>query len=172
MTRRRTLAFGIAVLVIALDQLAKAWLLGHLGAVGTSLLGPIRITLSFNSGVSFGFLRSNAPWTRWLLAVFSLAVSLALARWAWRAEKAVTAAGLGFVIGGALGNMVDRLARGRVVDFIDASALHFPWVFNLADSAITVGVALLLLESVFLDRSDASHGRNGAKGLDKLETRP
>jgi len=103
-TRRRALAFAIALLVIVLDQLAKSWLLGHLGAVGTDLLGPVRISLSFNSGVSFGFLRSDAGWTRWLLAAFSLAVSIALVRWAWRAEKSMTAAGLGFVIGGALGN--------------------------------------------------------------------
>lgn len=171
MTARRTLAFAIALAVVVLDQLAKSWLLGHLGVVGQGI-GPIRVSLSFNSGVSFGFLRSDAEWTRWLLAAFSLAVSLALARWALKAEKTITAVGLGFVIGGALGNMVDRLARGRVVDFIDASALHFPWVFNLADSAITVGVVLLLIESVLSDRQGASHGRNGAKGLDKLKTRP
>lgn len=150
-TRNALVAFPIAAVVVALDQGVKTWLTGafHLADKSPApLWGPIRLTLSFNNGVSFGFLRGDAVWAPWAFAAFALAVTLALAAWALRATRPITAVAIGFVMGGAVGNLVDRIARGAVVDFIDASALYFPWVFNLADSAITVGVALLLLESL------------------------
>ena len=149
--RNAAIAFPIAALVIALDQMVKTWLVGafHLAERSPApLFGPLRLNLSFNNGVSFGFLRGDAPWAPYAFAAFALGVSLALAIWVLRAQRTITAVAIGFVMGGAVGNLVDRIARGAVVDFIDASALHFPWVFNLADSAITVGVALLLLESL------------------------
>jgi signal peptidase II len=147
--RNAAIAFPIAVAVVVLDQAVKSWLLTgfHLAAVSPApLFGPIRLNLSFNNGVSFGFLRGDAPWAPYAFAGFALVVTVALGVWALRAPRPITAAAIGFVMGGAVGNLVDRVTRGAVVDFIDASALHFPWVFNLADSAITVGVALLLLE--------------------------
>ncbi len=150
-TRNALTAFPIAAVVVALDQAAKTWLLTsfHLASVSPApLLGPIRLNLSFNNGVSFGFLRGDAAWAPYAFAAFALVVTLALAAWVLRAQRLITAVAIGFVMGGAVGNLVDRIGRGAVVDFIDASALYFPWVFNLADSAITVGVALLLLESV------------------------
>ena len=148
--RNAAIAFPLAIVVVLLDQAVKSWLLTgfHLAALSPApLWGPIRLTLSFNNGVSFGFLRGDAPWAPYAFAGFALVVTIALAVWALRAPRPITALAIGFVMGGAVGNLVDRIARGAVVDFIDASALHFPWVFNLADSAITVGVALLLLES-------------------------
>jgi signal peptidase II len=147
--RNAAIAFPIAAIVVALDQAVKAWLLTgfHLAAVSPApLFGPIRLTLSFNNGVSFGFLRGDAPWAPYAFAAFALVVTVALAIWALKAPRPITAVAIGFVMGGAVGNLADRVTRGAVVDFIDASALHFPWVFNLADSAITLGVALLLLE--------------------------
>ena len=149
--RNAAAAFPLAMVVVALDQWVKTWLLTtfHLAAKSPApLLGPLRLTLSFNNGVSFGFLRGDAPWAPYAFAGFALVVTVALAAWAFRAQRLITAVAIGLVMGGAVGNLVDRIARGAVVDFIDASALHFPWVFNLADSAITVGVALLLLESL------------------------
>lgn len=149
--RNAFIAFPIAVLVVAIDQFVKTWLLTsfHLASRSPApLWGPLQLNLSFNNGVSFGFLRGDAPWTPYALAAFALAVSLALAIWVLRAQRPLTVVAIGFVMGGAVGNLVDRIARGAVVDFIDASALHFPWVFNLADSAINVGVVLLLLDSV------------------------
>ena len=148
-SRNAAIAFPIAIVVVAIDQAVKSWLLTgfHLAAVSPApLFGPIRLTLSFNNGVSFGFLRGDAPWAPYAFAGFALVVTVALALWALRAPRPITAVAIGFVMGGAVGNLVDRITRGAVVDFIDASALHFPWVFNLADSAITLGVALLLLE--------------------------
>jgi signal peptidase II len=147
--RNAAIAFPIAAAVVALDQTVKSWLLTgfHLAAVSPApLFGPIRLTLSFNNGVSFGFLRGDAPWAPYVFAAFALVVTVALAIWALKAPRPITAVAIGFVMGGAVGNLADRVTRGAVVDFIDASALHFPWVFNLADSAITLGVALLLLE--------------------------
>ncbi len=152
-SRRAQAAFAVAVLVVALDQLSKYWLLHGVGLViGMSqpVWGPLRLTLVANDGISFGFLQSQAPWTRWALTLFSLSVTAGLGTWAWRAEKWFTALTLGLIMGGALGNMFDRVTRGAVVDFVDVQALHFPWIFNLADSAISIGITLLLIESLLM----------------------
>ncbi len=157
-TRNAAIAFPLAIAVVAIDQAVKSWLLTgfHLAAVSpTPLFGPIRLNLSFNNGVSFGFLRGDAPWAPYAFAGFALIVTIALALWALRTPRPITAVAIGFVMGGAVGNLVDRITRGAVVDFIDASALHFPWVFNLADSAITLGVILLLLEGFLTPKTAA-----------------
>jgi signal peptidase II len=106
-----------------------------------------------NSGISYGFFQSGGAWSRWALAAFSLVVTIGLAIWAQSADKVVIAAAIGLIMGGALGNMIDRVARGSVVDFIDVQALHFPWVFNVADSAITVGIIVLLAEGLFAPKT-------------------
>ena len=94
---------------------------------------------------------------RWVLAVFSLAVSIGLAVWVRKVARPLTAIAIGLIIGGALGNLIDRVRFGWVVDFLDFSGLHFPWVFNVADSGITVGVALLLAETLLTpDKPKAS----------------
>lgn len=149
--RRGWLAYGLAIVVIVADQVVKHWILDGLRLVGGFSLevwGPLRLTLVENKGVSFGLLQSSAPWTRWALAIFSLAVALGLGVWARRAEKPLTGLAMGLIIGGALGNFIDRVVRGSVVDFVDVQSLHFPWIFNVADSAITVGIAVLLIESL------------------------
>jgi signal peptidase II len=107
--------------------------------------------------VSFGFLTLDAGWTRWALSAFSIAVAAGLAVWARRVERPLLAIAVGLIMGGAVGNVVDRVRFGAVTDFIDFSELYFPWVFNLADSAITVGVALLLWDSLVTPRRSA-HG--------------
>lgn len=149
-------AFLVAALVLAADQAAKAWILRVAGASGAGPMipGPLRFTLVDNTGISYGLLQGG-DLTRWALAVFALVVSAALAVWAWRAEKLITAIGLGLILGGALGNVADRVLRGAVVDFIDARAIGFPWIFNPADSAITVGIILLLLEGLFAPKQTA-----------------
>lgn len=151
-SRRAWLAFGLAVLVVVLDQASKHWLLtGFDLTPGASapVWGPLKFTLVANNGISFGFFQSQAAWTRWALAGFSLTVTAGLAVWATRSERPFIALTLGLIMGGAVGNLIDRVARGAVVDFVDVQALHFPWIFNLADSAISVGVTLLLIESLF-----------------------
>ncbi|MBE7219257.1 MAG: signal peptidase II [Caulobacteraceae bacterium] len=147
------LAYVVAAVAVGLDQLSKWWVLGPLdlrfrGQV--PVVPPLfNFTLVHNTGVSFGLLRASADLGRWLLTLFSLAVAVALAVWVRRAARPLTALSIGLIIGGAVGNAIDRIRLGFVVDFIDVSGLHFPWVFNVADSCITVGVALLVLESLF-----------------------
>ena len=145
------LALILALVVIVLDQITKAWVLGplalRLGEPRPVIAGLFNLTLVHNEGVSFGLLKANADLARWALVLFSLVVAVALAVWAQRSTRRLSALALGLVIGGAVGNAVDRARLGHVTDFLDFSALHFPWVFNVADSAISVGVVILLIES-------------------------
>jgi signal peptidase II len=148
-------AYGLAALVVALDQLSKFWILQvfDLPARGSApALGPLRLTMVWNRGVSFGLLRADVDLTRWALAAFSIIVSVFLAVWARNASRRLTAVALGLVIGGAIGNVVDRIRFAAVADFIDVSRLFFPWIFNVADAAITCGIALLLLDTLLQER--------------------
>lgn len=154
-TRSGWLAYGIAPVVVAADQATKAFVLGSLRLEDRGpipLIGPLDLRLVWNQGISFGLFRYDLPWTRWALAAFALAVAAALAVWARRAERPLTGLAIGLIIGGAVGNLIDRVKIGAVADFIDATGLHFPWVFNIADSAISVGIAVLIAESLFNPR--------------------
>lgn len=150
------LAYGLALLVILIDQITKWWILDVYQLpikVSVPVAGDLlRLTFVRNIGVSFGLFRSEGA-ARWILVVLALAVVLALIWWTWKATRALTAAGFGLVIGGAIGNnLIDRVRFGWVVDFLDFSRWHFKWVFNVADSAITFGVILLLLDAALNER--------------------
>jgi signal peptidase II len=150
-TRLGGMAFGLAALVIAIDQVVKTWILNGLGlqSLGSvPFLGPIRLTMVWNQGVSFGLLRADHDAVRWALTGFSLLVAVMLGWWARNSTRPLMGLGLGLVMGGAIGNAIDRFRFGAVVDFVDVTQLMFPWVFNVADSAICVGVACLLLDSI------------------------
>lgn len=161
-------AYGFALVVIVIDQLTKAWVLSGLNMLdaGGALLdrelwgyrsievwGSIfRITFVANDGVSFGLFGGGAG--RWLLSIFSIGVAGLLGWWALKADRRLLITAIGLVIGGAVGNVIDRIRFGFVVDFLDFSGTGvFPWVFNVADSAITVGVILLILDSLLTDRA-------------------
>ena len=150
-TRLGLYAYALAAAVVILDQLSKFWVLNglHLSQRGQIPVLPFfRLTMVMNGGVSFGLLRADTPMGRWLLVAAALTVVVCLIAWARKAERPLFALALGLIIGGALGNnLIDRARIGEVVDFLDFSGLAFPWVFNVADSAITVGVCLLLLDS-------------------------
>jgi signal peptidase II len=104
-----------------------------------------------NTGVSFGLFGGGGA--RWALSIFSLIVAGGLAWWALQAQRRTLIAAIGLVIGGAVGNAIDRIRFGYVVDFLDFSGTGvFPWVFNIADSAITIGVCLLILDSIRSER--------------------
>jgi signal peptidase II len=154
MTVRRLplVAYALAVAIIFVDQITKAWILRLGLEVGHPLpvLPFFNLTLVYNRGVSFGLFQSpeGREAIRWTLAAFSLVVSIGLIVWVRKAVKPLTTLAVGLIIGGALGNLVDRVRFGWVVDFLDFSGLHFPWVFNVADSGITIGVALLLAETL------------------------
>jgi len=148
-------AYGFALVVVVLDQLSKAWILTGLSLreVGRVLIADpiLNFTYVENSGVSFGLFGGGAA--RWALSIFSLVVAGGLAWWALQAQRRTLVAAIGLVIGGAVGNAIDRIRFGYVVDFIDFSGTGvFPWVFNVADSAITIGVALLILDSIRSER--------------------
>ncbi|WP_293900498.1 signal peptidase II [Phenylobacterium sp.] len=151
-TRQGWSAYGLAALVVGLDQLTKYWILSvlRLPEYGTHpVAGPLQFTRIWNQGVSFGLLQAGQDLVRWGLVVFSLGIAGLLAAWARTQGRALPALGLGLIIGGALGNAIDRARFGAVVDFIDVQRLgFFPWIFNVADSAITFGVILLLLDSL------------------------
>jgi signal peptidase II len=153
MKRPAWIAYGLAVAVIVIDQLVKRWVLQglHLGdGHVVPVFGPLQLNLVWNRGVSFGFLGGQADWVKWILGGFAVAVSLALAVWVTRAHRVFTGVAIGLVMGGALGNMIDRVIYGAVVDFVDVQRIgFFPWVFNVADSAISLGVVALLIEGVF-----------------------
>ncbi len=145
-------AYALALLVIIADQLSKHWILFVYdlpARFSVPIAGPFSLTMVWNRGVSFGLFRADADLVRWLLSAFSIIVAVVLAVWARKADRPFMAVGLGLVIGGALGNVIDRIRFGAVADFLDFQRLgFFPWVFNVADSAITIGVVFLLLDSM------------------------
>jgi signal peptidase II len=150
-TRLGLYAYILAAAVVVIDQLSKLWVLNglHLDLRGQIPVLPFfRLTLVMNPGVSFGLMRADSSAGRWILVAAALVVVVFLVAWVRRAERPLFATAIGFVVGGAVGNnLIDRARIGQVVDFLDFSGLHFPWVFNVADSAITIGVVLLLLDS-------------------------
>lgn len=146
------LALAIAAAVLLLDQLSKWWITALVMQPPRVIpLGPfLNLALTANRGVSFGMLRLEGPWGPWLLSALAFAVVIGLFLWQRRARDRLSALSVGLIAGGALGNVSDRLLRQAVVDFIDAHAGGYHWpAFNLADSAITIGVALILFESLF-----------------------
>lgn len=151
-TRNGWTAYAVALAVIALDQLSKYWILAVLRLpeqASHEVLWPLQFTRIWNEGVSFGLLQAQHDLVRWGLVVFSLGVAALLSVWARSQPRLLPTLGLGLVIGGAVGNAIDRARFGAVVDFIDVQRLgFFPWIFNIADSGITIGVILLLLDSL------------------------
>ncbi|MEN3952400.1 signal peptidase II [Iodidimonas sp. SYSU 1G8] len=153
MSARTTTGFVVMAATVALDQASKWWLLGPYD-IGTRQ--PVEVTsffnlvLTWNTGISFGLLGTYGDLTRWLLTGFAVAVAIALAVWMIRATNLLLTVALAFVIGGALGNAIDRVVHGAVADFFDfhLAGWHF-WAFNIADSAISIGVALLLWDAFF-----------------------
>ena len=144
--------YALAVLIVVLDQAVKAWIVGGLKLQEgdtIAIAGPLHFTRVMNAGVSFGFLRADRDLARWALVVFSLVVAVLILWWARRANRLLQLLGYGLIAGGAVGNAIDRARLGYVVDFIDVQRIgFFPWVFNVADSAITIGVIALLLDSL------------------------
>lgn len=154
-TRLAVTAYVFALLIIVLDQLTKAWIISGLSLqeVGRIPVFPPILNFSWveNTGVSFGLFGGGEA--RWGLAIFSIVVSAGLAWWATQSNRRLLITAIGFVMGGALGNVIDRIRFGSVVDFIDFSGTGvFPWVFNVADSAITIGVVLLIIDSLVSDK--------------------
>ena len=169
--RSRTLGYWIAALIFALDQLAKWTVTGPLQVARLGdqrvLLPIFNLTYTQNNGISLGLLNATTPVGRWMLVALTSAIAVAVAVWIGREKNRVDQIALGMVLGGALGNILDRVRHGYVVDFAD---LHFgtfrPFlVFNVGDAAISIGVVILLLRA-FLARKE---GREGSGPEETIE---
>ncbi len=149
----------VALPVILLDQLSKWWLLAEImnPPKTLTLTGFFNLVLVWNRGVSFGMFGSHSYWGPILLTALALAISVALLLWLRRVESRLVATAIGMVLGGALGNVIDRFRFEAVVDFLDFHAFGYHWpAFNVADSAISVGVGLLLYDALFESRRKPS----------------
>lgn len=148
----KRLGYGLAGLVLLLDQLSKYWVTHvlDLRALGSVQILPVfNLTWVENTGVSTGLLRAEGDTARWLLVAATSAIALAVAVWIARERNRWDGVALGLVLGGALGNIIDRARFGYVVDFLHAHwHEHDFYVFNVADAAISMGVILLLLRAL------------------------
>jgi signal peptidase II len=149
------LGLVVAALVAIADQLTKAWVWGFFAARPPDKPPVVTVTSFFNlvltgnRGMSFGLFNDNAAANTVVFTVLAAVIVLGLLAWLWRANTVQLQVGIGFIIGGAIGNVVDRLSRGAVVDFLDFHLGEWHWfAFNLADAAICVGVAALLIDGL------------------------
>lgn len=135
-----------AIMAFAVDQVSKALALSFPAVeTGIPVLPVFDLVLVRNHGVSFGLLGGLAPW--WSLALLNLAIVAGLVSWLWRSRNALVDVALGLLIGGALGNVLDRFRHGAVTDFLDFHVAGHHWpAFNLADVAVVCGSALLVLD--------------------------
>lgn len=147
---------GIALAIAILDQATKRWI-ENIIEIGQFVhaLPILNIVHARNRGVSFGILNESAAWIPWVLGIVALAIIGVLIAWLRRSENRWMAAALGLIIGGAVGNLIDRAANfdHAVIDFLDFyfGTYHWP-AFNVADSAITVGVGVLLIDALIAPR--------------------
>ena len=168
--RERSLGFSFAALIFALDQLAKWVVTGplQLREVGQIVLLPIfNLTYTENNGISLGLLNATNPVGRWMLVALTGAIAIGVAYWIGKEKNRFDQLALGMVLGGALGNILDRVRFGYVVDFAD---LHFgdfrPFlIFNVGDAAISIGVVILLLRA-FLTRKERNEGEKPGETIE------
>ncbi len=154
----------LSAVVIALDQLSKWWALHALQPVGLPhevIPGFLNWTLIFNRGAAFSFLTSSSGWQRWFFVALALVISAVLVAWLARTPRRDWRTGmpLGLIVGGALGNLIDRLHAAQVTDFIQVYYRQWSYpVFNLADCGITVGAVLLVAFGLFASKSGSRVG--------------
>lgn len=143
----------LVVAVIVADQLSKHWIYQALVVDGPRaiVVTPFfNLVTVWNYGVSFGMFNSGSSAAAWIFILLALAISLALAIWLVRTDRALVSASLGLILGGAVGNVIDRVRFGAVFDFLDFHLAGWHWpAFNVADAAIVVGVAVLFIDSLF-----------------------
>lgn len=146
------LGLGMVLLVFGLDQATKWWIL-------ESVMQPPRVlpvtpffnlVMGWNRGVSFGMFNQHGAYNAWIFTTLALVITVVLVVWMWRAESRLIGAAIGLIVGGALGNAVDRVRFGAVADFLDFHVAGYHWpAFNVADAGITIGAALLLADALF-----------------------
>lgn len=150
------IGIAIALVVIIVDQISKYWIV-------EIVMDPPRVipvtsyfnlVMAWNRGVSFGMLDSGSQSAVWALIGVAVAIVVVLGVWLWRTHERLLGIALGLIIGGALGNVIDRIRYGAVADFLDVHVSGFHWpAFNAADSAITVGAVVVAVDALFLRSS-------------------
>jgi signal peptidase II len=160
MTGSQKTGLWVAIVTFIADQASKLWLLFgfDLAQNGPVDFGPyVEIVLAWNRGISYGLFQQDTDWGRWILVVLSLAAVIWLGRWMWREPSKLGVIALSLIIGGALGNAVDRIAYGAVTDFVHLHYGDFSWyIFNVADAAIVAGVIGLLYDSFRPQKTDGT----------------
>lgn len=144
----------ISLFVILLDQLSKGIILHYFSFGKVLEVFPcFNLLLTYNKGVSFSFLTSDSPYMPWVLSVFALIICVFIVIWMRQEKDKFTRIGFALVLGGAIGNVIDRMRLGAVVDFLDfyIGSYHWP-AFNIADSAICIGVFLILIRAFFIKK--------------------
>lgn len=170
MTRSLRLGLGLAALIMVLDQITKWWVVELVmrpeGVLDTPFYSPVRIevlpffdlVMAWNRGVSFGMFNNDGQWNALILSVLSVAIAIGLSLWLRKATARIEILALGGIIGGALGNVIDRVRWGAVADFLDVHVMGYHWpAFNVADSAITVGAVLLVLDALLAKSSSTKN---------------
>ena len=153
--RRFVAWISVAILIVAADQASKWAIIEWLPLYGKAPINSfLNLTHQQNTGAAFSFLANESGWQRWFFVALASAVSVVLLGWLWRIRQEgtlVLTAGLSLVLGGAVGNLIDRAMFGYVTDFIQVwfGNWAFP-SFNIADSAISVGAALLIIDALFI----------------------
>jgi signal peptidase II len=160
------LGLPVAAGILVADQASKWWILDvarlpDVGQIPLLAAGPfgLDLTMVWNRGVTFGLFSGEGAWNHLILALLAAAIAAFLLRWMVRAENRLTAVALGAVVGGAIGNVIDRVRFGAVVDFVDAHAWGWHWyVFNVADAAIVCGVVALVADALFRPKPETKEG--------------
>lgn len=150
------LALGLTLLG---DQASKEAMIGmlNLPEAPRTVTPFFNLVMVWNHGISFGMLADDGEWRRIKLIGLAALITSVMGVWLWQAQRRLTAIALGMVIGGAIGNIIDRIRYGAVADFLDFHAFGYHWpAFNLADSAICIGVAILLFESMVCGKTSSS----------------
>lgn len=149
-------AMGLVAVTLIIDQASKELLLRYLltvGAVKSVIDGFFQLVIVWNRGVSFGLLSGDRALPPWALSGVAVAVCIGLFLWLRRTDRLLTGWGIGLVMGGAIGNVIDRARWGAVFDFADFHMGQWHWpAFNIADAAIVVGVGLMLIDSLIVER--------------------
>jgi signal peptidase II len=154
----------LAAVIIVLDQITKAWIVKHFEYAESVVVLPVlNFTLRYNTGAAFSFLADASGWQRWFFAALAIVVVGAIVVWLRRMDgraNARLALSLSLILAGALGNVIDRLRLGHVVDFIHVhwNDAHFP-AFNVADSAITIGAILMMWDAWLESRREKREGK-------------
>lgn len=159
-------AIALATLVMALDQASKWWILKDVMAVPEvkEIFPFFNLVLAWNRGVSFGLFNNGSALNAWILPILTGGIAIGLIIWLSKIDDKKLAFAIGLVIGGAIGNLIDRIVHGAVVDFLDVHVAGYHWpAFNVADSAICIGAAVLILDSLFSSDEKLKKNENEAK---------